>query len=116
MTVVVEHGSSRSGRWLRRNRIKIALWTAVIEAALVLFDVIPKWPAFLVAVGLIALYAFVGRGLRSDTLRQASWIAAVSQLLIVVLPLLVGIVTLVAFVVLAILVVVALVFLFVGRR
>ncbi len=50
MTVVVEHGSSRSGRWLRRNRIRIALWTAVVEAALVLFGVIPKWPAFLVAI------------------------------------------------------------------
>jgi hypothetical protein len=116
MTVVVEHGSSRSGRWLRRNRIRIALWAAVLEAALVLFGLIPKWPAVLVAVALIALYAFVGRGLRSDTLRQTTWIAAVSQLLIVALPLLIGIVTLVAFVVLAILVVAALVFLFVRRR
>ena len=116
MTVVVEHGSSRSGRWLRRYRTRIALWIAVVEAALVVFGVIPKWPAFVVAVGLIALYLFVGRRFGSDTARQTTWIAALSQLLIVALPLLVGIVTLVAFVALAALVVVALVVLFVGRR
>ena len=116
MTIVVEHGSSRSGRWLRRHRTRIALWAAVIEAALVVFGVIPKWPAFLVAVALIAFYVFVGRSVGSDTIRQSSWIAALSQLLIVVLPLLIGLVTLVAFVALAILVVVALVVLFAGRR
>jgi hypothetical protein len=116
MTVVVEHHSSRSGRWLRRYRTRIALWVAVIEAALVVFGVIPKWPAFLVAIGLIALYVFVGRNLGSDTARQTSWIAAVSQLLIAALPLLIGLLTLVAFVALAILIVVAVVVLFVGRR
>jgi hypothetical protein len=116
MTVVVEHGSSRSGRWLRRNRTRIALWIAVLEAALVVFGVIPKWPAFVVAVGLLAFYSFVGRNLGGHTLRQTSWIAAVSQLLIVVLPFLIALVTLAAFIVLAILVLVAIAFLFVGRR
>ena len=116
MTVVVEHGSSRSGRWLRRYSIRIALWVAVVEAALVVFGVIPKWPAFFVAVGLIALYVLVGRNLGPDTLRQSSWIAALSQLLIVMLPLLIGLVTVVAFIVLAIFVLVAIAFLFVGRR
>jgi hypothetical protein len=116
MTVVVEHASSRSGRWLRRHRTRIAFWIAVVEAALVVFGLIPKWPAFLVAVALLALYVLVGRNVGSDTVRQTSWIAAVSQLLIVVLPVLIGLVTLVAFVVLAILVVVGLVVLLAGRR
>lgn len=116
MTVVVEHGSSRSGRWLRRHRTRIALWIAVVEAALVVFGVIPKWPAFFLAVGLILFYAFVGRNVALDALRQASWIAALSQLLIVALPFVIGLITLVAFVALALLVVVALVVLFAGRR
>jgi len=116
MTVLVEHGSSRSGRWLRRNRTRMALWIAVLEAALVVFGVIPKWPAFFAAVGLIALYLFIGRNVGSDTLRQSSWIAALSQLLIVLLPFLIALVTLAAFIALAILIVVALAVLFWGRR
>jgi hypothetical protein len=116
MTIVVEHGSNRSGRWLRRKRTRIALWIAVLEAAFVVFGVIPKWPAFVVAVGLLAFYALVGRNVGSDTLRQTAWIAAVSQLLIVVLPFLIALVTLAAFIALAILVLVAIAFLFVDRR
>ena len=116
MVLVVEHGTSASGRWLRRKRMGIALWIAVFEAALVVFDVIPVWPAVIVAVALLALYWFAGRKLRSDTLRQASWIAAASQLLIVVLPFLLALVTFAAFVALAVLALVAFAFLFLDRR
>ena len=116
MVLVVEHGSTRSGRWLRRNRTRLALWIAVAEGVLVLFDVIPGWTAFLVADGLIAFYALVGRRFSSDTFRQASWVAAVSQLLIALLPLLVAVLTFAAVVVLGILVLVAFIFLFIDRR
>ena len=116
MVLVAEHESSPGGRWLRRNRTRIALWIAVVEAVLVVFDVIPRWPAFFAALGLLALYIFVGRRLRSDTLRQSSWIGAVSQLLIVALPFLLALLTFAAFVALAILALVALGFLFLDRR
>jgi len=116
MELVVEHGSSRSGRWLRRNRTRLALWIAVVEGALVLFDVVPGLAAFVVALALIAFYVFVGRRSSIDTLRQASWVAAVSQVLIALLPALVAFLTLAAVVVLGIIVVAALVFLFVDRR
>jgi hypothetical protein len=116
MVLVVEHGSTRSGRWLRRNRTRLALWIAVAEGLLVLFDVIPGWTAFVVAVALIAFYAVVGRRLSSEALRQASWTAAVSQLLIALLPVLVAVLTFAAVVVVGILVVVALAFLFIDRR
>ncbi|HET9674599.1 MAG TPA: hypothetical protein VFP31_07275 [Gaiellaceae bacterium] len=116
MVLVVEHGSSRSGRWLRRNRIRIALWIAVIEAALVIFHVVPRWPSFFLALALLAFYFFVGRNLRSDTIREASWIAAVSQLLIVALPAILALLTFAAIVLLAILAFLALAVLFLDRR
>ncbi len=116
MVLVVEHESSRGGRWLRLHRTRLALWIAVFEAALVVFGVIPRWPAFVVALGLLVFYVFVGRRVRSDTVRHVSWIGAVSQLLIVALPALLALVTFVAIVVVAVLAAVALAFLFLDRR
>ena len=116
MVLVVEHGSTRSGRWLRRNRTRLALWIAVAEGVLVVFDIIPGWTAFLVAVALITFYVVAGRRFSSDALRQASWVAAASQVLIAVLPLLVAVLTAAALVVLGIIIVAAVAFLFISRR
>ena len=116
MVLVVEHESSRGGRWLRLHRTRLALWIAVLEAALVLFGVIPRWPAFVLALALLAFYVFVGRNIRSDAVRHVSWIGAVSQLLIVVLPALLAVVTFAAIVAVAVLAVIALSFLFLDRR
>jgi hypothetical protein len=116
VVLVVEHGSSRSGRWLRKNRTRLAVWVAVVEAALVIFGVFPRWPAFVLGLALLAFYFVVGRNVRNDTIRQASWIAAVSQLFIVALPLVLPLLTLAAIVLLGILAVVAIGFLFLDRR
>lgn len=116
MVLVVEHESTRSGRWLRRNRVRLALWIAVAEAALVVFGVIPRWPAFFVGAGLIAFYLFVGRRFSRDTVRQAAWVAAMSQVLIAFLPLLLAVVTIAAFVAIAVVAAVAVAFLFLDRR
>jgi hypothetical protein len=113
---VLEHKSTRSGRWLRERRTRTALWIAVIEGALVVFDVI-SWPiALIVAVAIVALY-FTGAGrLRSDTARQAAWIAAVSQALVALVPVLVIIVGTLALIVVGALAVIALILLFSDRR
>jgi hypothetical protein len=116
VVLVVEHGTSRGGRWLRRYRTRTALWIAVVEAALILFGVIPRWPAFFLAVALILFWIFVGRNVRSDTFRQVTWIGASSQLMIAALPFLIAVLTFAAFVALAILAAVALAFLFLDRR
>ena len=80
----IEHGSSRTGRWLRARRLRIALWTAVAEAILVaLLHDVSRWTVIGIAVLAVSFYVFVGREARSDTLRQASWIAAASQTLAV---------------------------------
>jgi hypothetical protein len=115
MVLVVEHGTSRGGRWLRRYRTRAALWIAVVEAALILFHVIPRWPAFFVAVALILFWMLLGRNVASDTVRQVTWIGAASQIMIVALPFLLALLTFAAFVALAILAMVALAFLFLDR-
>ena len=80
----IEHGSTRSGRWLRARRFRIALWTAVGEAILVaLLHDVSRWTVIGIAILCVSFYVFVGRDARSDTVRQVSWIAAASQTLAV---------------------------------
>ena len=61
-------------------------------------------------------YVFVGRTLRPDTLRHASWIAATSQVLVALVPVLLIVVGTLALIAVGILAVVALVVLFTDRR
>ena len=112
----IEAGSTRTGRWLRERRLRIALWIAVIEGFLLVVHAIPRWPALLVAVAVMALYFFFGRHLRTDTGRHVAWVAAASQALVALIPVLVIIVGTVALVAVALLAVLALVFLFTDRR
>jgi uncharacterized membrane protein YphA (DoxX/SURF4 family) len=91
------------------------LWIAVVEAALIVFGAIPRWPAFFLAVALILFWMLLGRKVGSDTIRQLTWIGAASQIMIVALPFLLALVTFAAFVALAILAMVALAFLFLDR-
>ncbi len=116
MVLVVEHGSTRSGRWLRRHRVRIALWLAVAEGVLVLFGVIPGWTAIGVAAALLLFYVLVGRNLSPETARQVAWIGAVSQVLVAVLPVLVALLTMIAIIALVVLAAVALALLFLDRR
>ena len=112
----IEHGSSRTGRWLREKRIRFAIWFAVAEGVLVAFHVIPWSVAFLVAAIAIAFYVFVGRKLDSDSARQVSWIAAASQVFVVLVPALVLVVTWLAILAVVVLAIVGLVLLFADRR
>jgi hypothetical protein len=113
---VLEHRSTRTGRWLRERRLRVALWIAVIEGILVAFKVI-SWPvALVIAAAVIVLHFGVAVRARSDTLRQISWIAAVSQALVALVPVLVIVVGTLALIVVALLAVLALVLLLSDRR
>jgi len=110
--VLVEHGASRTGRWLRARRLRIALWAAVIEGVLVLLHVI-SWPiAIIAAAAVILVYFSAGSRLRSDTARQIAWIAAVSQALVALVPVFLILVSTLAIILVAALAVVALILLF----
>jgi hypothetical protein len=113
---VVEHRSTRPGRWLRERRIRLALWVALIEGLLIVVDVIPWGLALVVAVGIVVVYFVLRDRVGSDTVRQAGWIAAASQALVAVVPVFVAVATVLALVVLAIIGIVALLVLLGDRR
>jgi hypothetical protein len=112
---VIEHRSSRAGRWLRARRVRIAFWIAAIEGLLVVVHAISWWVAVAVAALVVVGWFSFAHRLRSDTARQAGWIAAVSQSLVALVPILVIIVGTLALIVVGLLAVVALVLLFGSR-
>ncbi len=112
----LEHGTTRAGRWLRARRLRIALWVAVAEGILILFDAIPAWVALLAGAAIVVSYVVVGRDLASDTGRQLSFIAALAQVFVAFVPVLVFFIGALAVIALAVLAVVALLALFADRR
>jgi len=115
-TPVLEHGSTRSSRWLRANRLKIALWIAVIEGVLIVFDVIDVLPALLIAAAVIVLYFWLGQRLRAGILRDVGWTAAVSQAIVALVPFLVLLVGTLAIIAVGVTAAAVLVLLLTGRR
>jgi hypothetical protein len=113
---VLEHGTTKTGRWLHRQRTKIALGIALVEAVLLLFGSINRLGALLIAAVVIIGYLWLGRRIRSQFARDIAWIAAVSQALVALVPLLFGVAVAVAVIALAIIAIVALIVLFSGRR
>ena len=88
----IEHGSTRTGRWLRERRFRFTLWIAAVEGLLYLFHALHWWAAVLLAVIAVGFWWYVARGNRSDTLREVGWIFAVSQLLVLCVPIALAIV------------------------
>ena len=111
----IDHGSSRSGRWLRGRRLRLTLWIAAAEGLLYLFHVLHWWEAAVLAVIAVVFWWFAGRSSRSYTVRQASWIFAATQLLVLCVPLALGLVKAVAVAVIALLAIVGLFLLFSER-
>ena len=109
--LTIEHGTSRFGRGLRENRLRIALLIALVEGILVLVGAIDWWVVVLLALGALALYVTRGRTAERDDLRQASWILAVSQVAVVLVPALALVLTALAVVALVFFALIALVIL-----
>ena len=99
------------GRALRDNRLRIALLVALVEGILVLVGSIDWWVVVLLAVGAVVLYVSWGRAAPRQEVREGSWIFAVSQLAVALVPALALVLTAFAVVALVILAVVALVLL-----
>jgi hypothetical protein len=111
----LEHGSSRFGRWLRARRVRIAFWIAVAEGILVVFHAISWWAAVAIAALVVVGWFGLAHRIRSDTARQAFWIAAVSQALVALVPIFVLIVGTMALILVGLLAAVALILLFSSR-
>src|SRR3954451_25345388 len=82
----IEHGSTRSGRWLRAKRLRLTLWIAAIEGVLYLLGALSWWLVAALAAIAVLFFLYAGRTSRSDLLRQGSWVFAASQLLVVCVP------------------------------
>jgi hypothetical protein len=116
MDVVLEHGESSFARRLRARRAEIAIAAALVEGILLLLGIVPWWFAVVAAIAAVAVYAGFGREHPSSPVRSVTWIAAVSQLTVVLVPVglvLVGVLVLVVLVAVAI---VALTALLLDRR
>ena len=102
--LVVEHRESPFSRRLRHRRARIAIAAAAVEAVLVLAGVLPWWLAVVAAVGSVGLYVGYGREHAVPGVRSATWVAAVTQLIVVLVPVaivLVGVLAIVGVLVLA---------------
>ncbi len=108
----IEHGSSRSSRWLRERRLRITLWTAAVEGLLYLVHVLHWWEAVVLAALAVAVWWLGGRTSSSYLVRQLTWIFAASQLLVLCVPIALGLVKALAIGVIAVLAIVGLVLLF----
>ena len=114
---MIEHGTSKTGRWLRPRRTRFALWIAVVEGILVaVLHGVTQWTVVLIAIPCVLVYGLWGRHAKSDTARQVTWIAGASQALAVLFVLLAHIIGLfvIGFVILA--AIVAIAFFFIDRR
>jgi len=112
---VLEHGSPRPS-WLRMHRLRFTLWIALAEALLVVVHVLSWWLVVLAAAVAVGVWLYVGRRSRSALVREGTWIAAASQLLVTMVPLVLIVAGTVAIVVVALLAVGALIILFAERK
>jgi hypothetical protein len=112
----IEHRQGRFGPLLRARRTHLILWIVLVEGILVLFDVIPWWSVIIAAVVSFAVYVMLGRDHRNAAVREASWIVAVSQLVVVLVPVLAVVLTALAVVALVIVAVGVLAMLVLDRR
>jgi Ca2+/Na+ antiporter len=112
----IEHRSTRLGRRLRDRRLRIALLVALVEGILVLVGSIDWWVVVLLAILGVALYVMAGRTAGREEVRDLSWIFAVSQVAVVLVPTLALVLTAFAVVALVLIAVVALVVLLRDRR
>ena len=113
---LIEHGESRVVRRLRQRRYKVVLAIAALEGILVLAGAIPWWLVVLFAVVALAGYLGWGREHPSPDVRMVTWTAAVSQLVVVLVPVLAGVLVVLAAIVVVVLAALALVALLLDRR
>jgi hypothetical protein len=112
----IEPGRGRLGATLHDRRWQLVLAIVLVEGLLVLFDAIPWWTVLVVAALAFAFYVGAGRVHHRTAVHEGSWIAAVSQLLVVLVPVLALVLTTLAVVALVLVAVGALVLLLLDRR
>jgi phosphatidylserine synthase len=110
---MIEAGSTRGGRWLQQRRLKLALWTAVVEGIVVAVSHdLTRWTVLVIGVIVLAFYVLAGRNMKWDVGRHLSWIAAASQAMALLVVLFAFIFEWIAIGIVAIIAIIALIYLF----
>ena len=112
----IDHGHSRLGSTLRASRLRLVLAIVAVEGLLVLFHAIPWWAVLLLAAAAFAVYIGSARASRHQLVREAGWIAAVSQLVVVLVPVVALVLTTLAVIMLVLVAVALLAMLLLDRR
>jgi hypothetical protein len=112
---IVEHRESSTTRWLRERRISLAIGVAVLEGILIVAGELSKALAVIVAIAIVVGYFVLSDRLRPGVGREVAWIAAVSQAIVLLVPLLVLVIGTLTLIAIAVIGVLALVLLF-SRR
>jgi hypothetical protein len=112
---VVEHRESATVRWLRERRISLAIGVAILEGILIVAGELSKALALIVAILVVVGYFVLSDRLKHGVGRELAWIAAVSQAIVLLVPLLVLVIGTLTLIVIAAIGVVALLLLF-SRR
>ncbi len=113
---VIEHGERPFERRLRALRLRVAGGVALAEGILVVAGILPWWLVIVLALVAVGTYVGVGRTHPRSGVRTGTWIAAVSQLVVAVVPALVAIAVTLAVVALVLGAIAVLVALFLDRR
>ena len=113
---IVNQVLSRPSQFLRAHRLRISLWTAVIEGLLVVVGVLPHIVVYVLAVVAIVFWISAARGFKSGAARQLAWIFGASQALAVLVPIFLFVAKTIAIFAIAIAAVVALIYLFTDRN
>jgi hypothetical protein len=114
---VIDAHSTRTSRWLRERRVRLALWIAVLEGVVVAISGnFSKWSVLVIAALVLALYVALRDRLNWDAGRQVLWIVAASQLLAVLVVLFFFLFKWIAIALIALFAVFALVYLFSDLR
>jgi hypothetical protein len=112
---VVEHRASATARWLRERRISLAIGVAILEGVLIVAGELSKALALIVAIAVVVGYFMLSDRLKPGVGREIAWIAAVSQAIVMLVPLLVFVIGTLTLIAIAAIAVVALILLF-SRR
>jgi hypothetical protein len=113
---VVEHGESRVGRWVHERRFRLALFIGLVETVLVLANGLGWFWILAAAIAAVAFHIVAGRQSRFHAVREISWIAATSQLIAFLIPLLWELVKFLAITILVLLALALLAILLLDRR
>jgi hypothetical protein len=112
---VVEHRQGPTTRWLRERRVSVAIAIAIAEGILIVAGELSKALALVVAIAVVVLYFTLADRLRAGLAREIAWIAAVSQAIVMLVPVLVILIGTLTLIAIAVIGVLALVLLF-SRR